>query len=57
MPKTPQKPSPGSRAKPPPHTPDEDLDEALDGSFPASDPPSQIDPTKSIKRRPNHKPH
>jgi len=29
-----------------------ELDDALDGTFPASDPPSQTDPTHGIKHRP-----
>lgn len=33
-------------------TEDEALDESLDETFPASDPPAQTDPTRSIKKRP-----
>lgn len=31
---------------------DEDLDSALDDSFPASDPPSMTDPSKNVKKKP-----
>jgi hypothetical protein len=34
-----------------PVTRDEKLDDALDDSFPASDPPSQTDPERSIKKK------
>jgi hypothetical protein len=34
-----------------PVTRDEKLDDALDDSFPASDPPSQTDPQRSIKKK------
>jgi hypothetical protein len=39
-----------------PVTRDEKLDDALDNSFPASDPPSQTDPQRSIKKKPPTEP-
>ena len=43
-----------SDTKPTPPSPEEDeaLDDALDDTFPASDPPSQTDPTKGTGRPP-----
>lgn len=40
------------RDKPKTAKSERDLDESLDESFPASDPPSQTDPTHGIKHRP-----
>jgi L-lactate dehydrogenase complex protein LldG len=40
-----------------PKTDDEKLDQALDQSFPASDPPAQTEPTVNVrsKKKPIHK--
>jgi len=43
--------------KKPPQTPEEKLDDALDDSFPASDPPAQTEPITKIGGRDKPKTH